>query len=75
MNDTNWGVFQWEGRNELWEEVLGQLANFQTSECEVALSPDLTNEQRHYLAGKAAALSEFKYHLDHLREMAQQHKK
>ena len=75
MSDINWSAFQWEGSNELWEEVLGQLANIQTSECDVALSPDLTNEQRHYLAGKAAALLEFKYHLNHLRDMAQQHKK
>ena len=75
MNELNWGAFQWEGRNELWDEVLGQLAIFQTTECELALSPDLANEQRHYLAGKAAALSEFQSHLNHLREMANQHKK
>lgn len=74
-DQINWGAFQWEGRNELWDEVLGQLANFQVAECDVALSPDLTSEQRHYLAGKAASLSEFHSHLKTLREMAVQHKK
>lgn len=75
MNELNWGAFQWEGRNELWDEVLGQLANFQDAECEVALSSDLTDEQRHYQAGRAASLSEFHSHLKALREMAVQHKK
>lgn len=74
-DQINWGALQWEGRNELWDEVLAQLGNFQATECDVALSPDLTNEQRHYLAGKAASLSEFQSHLNTLREMALQHKK
>jgi len=76
MPDTiNWGALQWEGRSELWDEVLGQLANFQTTECDAALSPDLTDEQRHYLAGKAASLAEFHSHLIYLRDAAIQHKK
>lgn len=74
-DQINWGAFQWEGRNELWDEVLGQLDNFQVAECDVALSPDLTDEQRHYQAGKAASLAEFNSHLKTLREMAIQHKK
>jgi hypothetical protein len=76
MTDSiKWGAFQWEGRSELWDEVLGQLENFQSAECDAALSPDLGNEQRHYTAGKAASLAEFRSHLTHLREMAIQHKK
>lgn len=72
MDEVNWNAFQWEGSNELWEEVLKQLANFQTAENDVALSQDLTNEQRHYAAGKAAALQEFQGHLQHLKHMAEQ---
>jgi|TARA_R100001126_G_scaffold25942_1_gene13753 hypothetical protein len=75
MDEVNWNALQWEGSNELWEEVLKHLANFQAAETDVALSPDLSSEQRHYLSGKAVALAEFKDHLKHLREMAIQNKK
>ena len=75
MDEVNWNAFQWEGDNELWTEVLKHLANFQSSEIDVVLSPDLTDQQRHYLAGKAAALSEFQSHLIHLKDMAGQNKK
>ena len=74
MDEINWNALQWEGSNELWEEVLKHLANFQSAEIDVALSPDLTDQQRHYLAGKAAALAEFHSHLEHLRSTAQQNK-
>ena len=31
MDEVNWNALQWEGSNELWEEVLKHLANFQAS--------------------------------------------
>jgi hypothetical protein len=74
-DETNWGVFQWEGHNELWDEIMKQLAFIQEVECDTALSPDLTNEQRQYQAGKAASLAEFRSHLNFLREQAILNKK
>tara|TARA_R100000808_G_C2113905_1_gene127145 strand:- start:742 stop:972 length:231 start_codon:yes stop_codon:yes gene_type:complete len=74
-DNVNWGAFQWDGPNELWDEVLKQLTFTQEMECDVALSSDLTNEQRHYHAGKAASLAEFRSHLSFLREQANLNKK
>ncbi len=74
MDEVNWSALQWEGDNELWAEVLKHLDNFQSAEIDVTLSPDLTDQQRHYLAGKAAALVEFHSHLKHLRSTALQNK-
>lgn len=74
-DEVNWSVFQWEGRNELWDELMKQLAFTQEMECDLALSPDLTNEQRHYHAGKAASLAEFRSHLNFLHEQANLNKK
>ena len=74
-DQVNWTAFQWEGRNELWDEVLKQLAFIQEVECDTALAADLTNEQRQYQAGKAASLAEFRSHLNFLREQATLNKK
>ena len=75
MDEVNWNAFQWEGSNELWEEVHKHLGNFLASETDVALSPDLTDQQRHYAAGKAASLQELQSHLNHLKDMAELNKK
>ena len=69
-DEVNWTAFQWEGRNELWDEVLKQLAFIQEVECDTALAADLPNEQRQYQAGTAASLAEFRSHLNFLREQA-----
>ena len=74
MDEVNWNALQWEVASPLLIRLSG-LANFQAAETDVALSPDLSSEQRHYLSGKAVALAEFKDHLKHLREMAIQNKK
>ena len=75
MNEVNWNAFQWDGHNELWEEVLAQLDAFHVAEVEVLTSPDLSAEQRHYVAGRAAAISEYRDHLKSLRNAAQTNRK
>tara|TARA_R110002020_G_scaffold205417_2_gene410012 strand:+ start:1013 stop:1240 length:228 start_codon:yes stop_codon:yes gene_type:complete len=75
MDEVNWNAFQWDGGNELWDEVHKHLESFLESETDVALSPDLTDQQRHYAAGKAASLLELQSHLKQLKDMAEQNKK
>jgi hypothetical protein len=75
MDEVNWNAFQGDGGNELWDEVHKHLANFLVAETDAALSPDLTDAQRHYAAGKAAALLEYQSHLIQLKDMAKQNRK
>ncbi len=74
-DEVNWNAFQWEGRNELWDELMKQLAFIQEVECDAALAADLNNEQRQYQAGKAASLAEFRSHLKFLHDQAMLNKK
>ena len=68
-NEINWSAYQFEGRNELWDEVIRTLESFE--EAEVAQATDVhAGGLREYYCGKAAALSEVKSHLRSCREMA-----
>lgn len=68
-NEINWTALQWDGKNELWDEVMKTLDEFMDAEVDSATDPN-AGELRTFYCGKAAALSEVKSHLLAAREMA-----
>ncbi len=66
----NLAPFQFEGPNELWDEVLGQLDQFIESETATVLDAATLGEARIHAAGRASALTDFRAHLLWLREEA-----
>ena len=66
--------FGFPGENELWDAVHAQLETFIESEVATVLDPGVQGEMRAYMAGKAAALGEFRDHLKALRELARNQK-
>ena len=72
-SETNWTALQWDGKNELWDEVLRTLSAFYDAEIDSATDPN-AGELRSYYCGKAAALSEVRQHLLAARDMASSRK-
>jgi len=61
-----------EEKNPLWQVVLSYADEHERTEREVALKPDLANEQRQYNAGRAASAYDFALGLRDLFVKAQQ---
>ena len=69
LHETNWTALQWDGKNELWDEVINTLDAFMEAEVDNATDAN-AGDLRSYYCGKAAAISEVKSHLLAAREMA-----
>ena len=67
LSEINYTVYQWDGKNELFEEMLRGMNDFVEVETDSALDINLDANQRAYMCGKAAAVRE---HFLALREMA-----
>lgn len=68
-NETNWTALQWDGKNELWDEVIRTLDAFLEAEFDSAMDPN-AGDLRSFYCGKAAAISEVRSHLLATRDMA-----
>ena len=68
--DADLTVFGFQGTNPLWDGIHEQLKLHEDEETALALDIQYQGETRAYLAGKAAALGEFKEHLKSLRRVA-----
>tara|TARA_R100000808_G_scaffold5110_1_gene15789 strand:+ start:9931 stop:10143 length:213 start_codon:yes stop_codon:yes gene_type:complete len=68
MNDLS--IFGFQGTNVLWDAVMEQLKISEEVEVSQAIDIHPQGEHRAYLAGKAAALMEFREHLESLRRQA-----
>ena len=70
MSDIDLTAFGFQGTSQLWDGVHNQLELFEQAETAMALDIQPQGETRAYLAGKAAALGEFREHLKSLRRQA-----
>jgi len=70
MSDIDLTAFGFQGTSPLWDGVHTQLELFEQAETAMALDIQPQGETRAYLAGKAAALGEFREHLKSLRRQA-----
>jgi hypothetical protein len=70
MNDIDLTAFGFQGTNPLWDAIHQQLELYEQTETVMALDIQPQGETRAYLAGKAAALGEFREHLKSLRRQA-----
>lgn len=70
LSEINYTVYQWNGKNELFEEMLRGMNDFVEVETDSALDINLDANQRAYMCGKAAAVREVREHFLALREMA-----
>jgi hypothetical protein len=68
--ETNWTALQWEGKNELWDEVINTLDAFIDADVQSATEAELSAGERAFHCGGAASLCHFKEHLLAAREMA-----
>ena len=60
-------------RSEVWDLVMGELAQFTEGETSQALDAQTVGEARIHQCGRASALADFKEHLEYLREEARKH--
>jgi len=72
-NETNWTALQWDGKNELWDEVMKTLQEFIDAELQSATDPD-AGELRAFYCGGAASLSQVRDHLQAAHDMAMSRK-
>ncbi len=70
LSEINYTAYQWDGKNELFEEMLKGMNDFVEVETDTALDATLDANQRAYMCGKAAAVREVRDHFLALREMA-----
>ena len=63
-------AFGFSGESALWDAVHVEFKLFEDTEIAQAIDPHPQGEYRAYLAGKAAALAEFRQHLLDLRRQA-----
>lgn len=73
QTETNWTALQWDGKNELWDEVINTLDAFLEAEIDSATDPN-AGELRDFYCGKAAAISEVRSHLLNVRDIAMDRK-
>lgn len=66
----NLAPYQFDGKNELWDSIHGELSHFVESETSTAVDAATLGEARIHAAGRASALSDFRAHLLWLREEA-----
>lgn len=73
-NQINFGAFQWEGSNPLWDEMIANLEEYEQAEILAVQDINLDANQRAFACGRSAAVSELLAHFRAIQEMAQARK-
>jgi len=69
-NQINYTAFQWDGENELWNEMMQNLREYEQAEIISTQDMNLDANQRAFACGRSAAVSELIAHFEAIREMA-----
>jgi len=64
-------AFVTAGNNHLFKAVMGSLSDFIKDEVETTLSLDTQGEERAYSAGRASSLTDFRNHLEWMKNEAE----